>query len=195
MKNNNKKAYSNSFENRSTPPAPQHDVAVAGVLGSVHKWFVRLFMVPFLVIGAFSIPMMLYSWAMLFPSHTKGTVVGHEQKWDDEDRKNSYFVKYEFERNGVREHSRACVSSDSYASLHDGDTVEVIYTPFVANSGADLDLPERRVMGYIFAPFMTVWAVGWNGISWGMFLSTFAMGRKRSGNPESLNRPGLSHRL
>src|SRR5262249_771042 len=115
-----------------------------------------------------------YSWAMLLnPSNTTGVIVSHEKEWDDESG-DMYYLHFAYDRDGVESKGCSSVSKDHYAQIKDGTKWPVFYTKLVPNSGAELDVPERRNMGYFFAPFITFFALFWNLISWTGF---FCIGR------------------
>ncbi len=140
----------------------------------MQRWFERIFLIPFLLIGIGTIVMAYYSWTMLVcPGRAEGTITGHERKWDSESSHYLHFLKFEFDRNGKTDHSRSCVSVQHYNEIRDGAKWPVFYSTSVPNSGAELDLPERRNMGYFFAPFITLFALFWNAISWTVFLMSF----------------------
>lgn len=131
--------------------------------------FERLFLIPFIGIGIVVAGLAYYSWAMLlYPTTTTGTIVSHEKKWDSEDGY-IYYLYAAFDRDGQKKVEHCCVSKKSYDEIKDGTTCGVIYTRAVPNSGAELDLPERRNLGIFFTLFITFFAVCWNAITWAAF--------------------------
>lgn len=152
------------------------------------RWFNRFCLVPFMLLGAYSIILTFYSWTMLFPASCEGRITTHETKMDSEDNKQLYFLNFTFSRNGKPGHGFSCVSKEHYETIGDGSKVSVFYSTIFPDGGAELDLPERRTMGYIFAPFMTIWSLGWNSIIWAAFLTTFI-------NPENKKQARLRCKL
>jgi hypothetical protein len=145
--------------------------SLGSALNSVGTGCAVLFLLPFIAIGLFVIVFAGTEWRSYHILNTTGQVVRGEytDKYittDDDDGGTTYHVDYRYEVNGITYTGSHSVDQGLYSRVENGAGVDILYAP------GDPGLSRVEGTNDISTPiFLTVFAVFWNLISWGIFLA------------------------
>jgi hypothetical protein len=135
-----------------------------------------LFMLPFLLVGVFTLFLALNAWNDYTVLNTTGVkVIGQYtgRHYNDDDDGTTYYASYQYTVGDTVYNGEQSIGSDLYNRVERGASVEIIYAP--GNPG----LSRLASTDMLAEPlFMTAFTVFWNLISWGIFLGIL-LGRRR----------------
>lgn len=136
-----------------------------------------LFLLPFVLVGLFSLGMAVYEWHKYNLLNTTGVVTQGEyiERYyeDDDDGGREYYARYTYEVDGMRLDSSHRIPYEVYNRVERGARVDVLYVP----SAPDISRIDGT-NGNEEAIFFTIFGVLWNAITWGILIG-FVYSHKR----------------
>jgi hypothetical protein len=152
--------------------------SIGAAVNSLSAGCGALFLLPFIAIGVFVVFLAVSEWRNYHILNTTGQITqglytGRHYTTDDDDGGTTYYAEYQYEVAGTPYYGSHSVSYELYNRVEKGGGVNILYAP--SNPGlARIDGTNDVSM----PAFLTLFALLWNGISWGIFGSIIVSHRR-----------------